>query len=192
MSPEWVSAVASAGTLIVIAATALAAMIQLRHIRSANQLTGLLKFTEVFESGEIQSANAFIERELPGKLKDAAFVRDLLSINPDRRVHPELRVCDFLEQQGSYIKFGMIDRAQYIDLVGAYALSMWRALREVVAVRRLARDNPEMYENFEYLASLCTKHKARTYPHGVAPLMPEPEWREVAARLMAAAGIPPR
>ncbi len=55
MSPESVSAVAAAGTLIVIAATAFAALVQLRHIRAANQLTGLLHFSAVFESDDIQT-----------------------------------------------------------------------------------------------------------------------------------------
>lgn len=141
MSAEWVSAIAAAGTLIVIAATAFAALVQLRHIRAANQLTGLLHFTDRFESDEIQSANVFIERELPQRLRESTFVNGLLEANTDRREHPELRVCDFMEQQGSYIKYRMIDREQYMDLVGAYVTSMWDALRGVVAIRRTARNS---------------------------------------------------
>lgn len=194
MTAEWVAAFAAVGTLVVIAATAFAALVQLRHIRSANQLTGLLHFTNVFESDSIQSANSFIAHQLSGKLRDAAFVRGLLETNTDRREHPELRVCDFLEQQGSYIKFGMIDRAQYVDLVGAYVTSMWDALGEVVALRRAARNDGAMYENFEYLASLAAglKRKPQSYPHGVAPLMPEKDWRGIARRSMESAHIADR
>lgn len=186
MSAEWLSAIASTGTLIVIAATAFAALVQLRHIRAANQLTGLLNFTEAFESDALQSANAFVQHELPGKLRDSAFVRGLLETNTDRREHPELRVCDFMEQQGSYIKYGMIDRAQYIDLVGAYVTSMWEALRDVVALRRAARNSGAMYENFEYLACLASRNRgeAQRYPGRVQPLLPESEWRAIAARLI--------
>lgn len=191
MSAEWVSAVAAAGTLIVIAATAFAALVQLRHIRAANQLTGLLHFTSAFESDEIQSANAFIERELPQKLRDSAFVKGLLETNTDRREHPELRVCDFMEQQGSYIEYGMIERQQYIDLVGAYVSSMWVALREVVAIRRAARNNAGMYENFEFLASLAANRKRRPqmFPSGVAALMSEKEWRATAERIRREANV---
>lgn len=192
MSAEWVSALAAAGTLIVIAASAFAALIQLRHIRAANQLTGLLHFTAVFESDDIQSANAFIEHELPHKLRDGAFVKGLLEVNTDRREHPELRVCDFMEQQGSYIKYGMIDRAQYTDLVGAYVTSMWQALRDVVALRRAARENPAMYENFEFLASLAAKaqgNAAQQYPGGVPALLPEAEWRAMAERVLERANV---
>jgi len=191
VTAEWVSAFAAVATFIVIAATAFAALVQLRHIRSANQLTGLLHFTQTFASDAIQSANKFIADELSGKLQDRAFVSALLEANTDRRGHPELRVCDFLEQQGSYIKFGMIDRAQYIDISGAYVTSMWDALREVVALRRAARNTGAMYENFEFLASVAAarRTKPQVYPHGVAALMPENQWRELAKRTMARAGI---
>ena len=191
MSAEWVSAVAATGTLVVIAATAFAALVQLRHIRAANQLTGLLHFTAVFESDDIQSANAFIEHELPQKLRDGAFVKGLLETNTDRREHPELRVCDFMEQQGSYIKYGMIDKEQYIDLVGAYVSSMWQALQDVVAVRRAARNNAAVYENFEFLASIAARRKTRpqVYPYGVPALMPEKEWRAMADRVRRDANV---
>jgi len=189
MNAEWVSAISSIGTLVVIAATAMAALIQLKHIRAANQLAGLLNFTAAFESDDIQSANRFIGHELPQKLNDPAFVRGLLEINTDRREHPELRVCDFMEQQGSYIKYGMIDKAQYLDLVGAYVTSMWEALREIVAIRRHVRNSGRMYENFEYLASISAgRDGPRPFPHGVRILMPEAEWREIAQRRLEASG----
>jgi hypothetical protein len=193
MTAEWVTAFATVGTFVVIAASAFAALIQLRHIRSANQLSGLLKFTEVFESDTIQSANRFIEHELATKLTDPEFVRELLHVNTDRRDHPELRVCDFMEQQGSYIKFGMIDKEQYIDIVGAYVRSMWSALQEVVALRRAARNSATMYENFEFLASLAQMHVAapQVYPHGVPVLMPEEMWRSMARKTIAGAGLDP-
>lgn len=190
MTPEWLSAGASVGTLLVIAATAFAALVQLRHIRSANQLTGLLHFTAAFESDDIQSANTFIEQQLQQKLRDPIFVRGLTAVNTDRREHPELRVCDFMEQQGSYIKYGMIDSAQYVDLVGAYVTSMWEALREVVALRRAARNSGAMYENFEFLASLAMQQrdKLQGFPGHVPVLMPETQWREIAQRIIDARG----
>lgn len=181
MSAEFLSTFAALGTFVVIAATAVAAMIQLRHIRSANQLTGLLHFTAIFESEQMQNANKFVEESLRRELQNPAFVNGLMSPNPDRREHPELFVCDFLEQQGSYIKFGMIDKTQYMDITGAYVWSMWLQLHDVVALRRLARESNAMYENFEYLASLVQLRDARTqsggFPAGVPRLLTEDEWR---------------
>lgn len=190
MTAEWVAAVASVGTLLVIAATAIAAIVQLRHIRAANQLTGLLRFSELFESDEMQEATHFIEHDLLEKLHDPNFVAGLLETNTDRREHRELRVCDFMEQQGSYVKFGMIEKAQYLDVTGAYVTSMWVALKGVVALRRAARNSSAIYENFEYLASISQSSDSRHKSRRPAPeLMPESEWRRIAQRYMSNAGL---
>ncbi|MBC5823532.1 MAG: hypothetical protein GIW99_07465 [Candidatus Eremiobacteraeota bacterium] len=70
-------------------------------------------------------------------------------------------MCDFIEQSGSYIKYGMLDADQYLDLSGAYVWSMWQRLQDVVAMRRVARNSDEMYENFEYLAALVKRRGAK-------------------------------
>src|SRR5436305_12465764 len=106
-SAEYLAAFASIATFLVIAATAIAAFIQLRHIHGANQLAGLLHLTETWRSDAFQSANTFIRDELAGRLRDPAFRRQLLRADPDRRSHPELYIADMLEQTGSYIKYGM-------------------------------------------------------------------------------------
>lgn len=39
MSAEWVTAIATAGTFVVIAASAIAALLQIRHMRSGNAIS---------------------------------------------------------------------------------------------------------------------------------------------------------
>ncbi len=183
MSAEYLSAYAAIGTFIVIAITALAALIQLRHIRGANQLTGLLHLTEAWRGEDIQSANRFIHTELPARLKDPTYRAELMSADPDRRSHKELLVADMLEQTGSYIKYGMIDGQQFLDITSGYVRHMWDCLKPVVAMRRVATNSAAMYENFEYLAVLeqdfSAKHKGDNYPRGVRRLMDEKEWRDL-------------
>jgi len=72
-------------------------------------------------------------------------------------------------------------------LVGAYASSMWQALKPVVALRRAARDSAAMYENFEYVASLDLRRQARGSRRKppLGNLMPEDEWRTLAAHYVA-------
>ncbi len=183
MSAEYLSAYAAIGTFLVIAITAIAAVIQLRHIRGANQLTGLLHLTEAWRGEDIQFANRFIHTELPARLKDPAYRAELMAPDPDRRSHKELLVADMLEQTGSYIKYGMIDSQQFIDITGGYIRHMWDCLKPVVAMRRVATNSASMYENFEYLAVLeqdfGVKHTADNYPRGVRRLMTETEWRKL-------------
>lgn len=183
-SAEYLTAFASIGTFFVIAATAITAIIQLRHIHGANQLTGLLHLTEAWRSDQLQRANRFIHEELAQRLRDPEYRTELMRPDPDRRTHDELIVADMLEQTGSYIKYGMIDGEQFLDLTFGYVIHMWNCLREVVALRRAAGNTNAMYENFEYLASLALalekKLKQGNYPRGARRLMAEDEWRKLA------------
>lgn len=183
MTPETLSAIAAVGTFIVIAVTAFAALVQLRHIRAGNQLTGLLHHVARWESDELQSAAEFVENELPSKLKDPEFLESLWARNPDRRVHQELRVADWCEQMGSYIKYGMLSEAQYLDLGASYVDSMWDQLREVILIRRAATGANAMFENFEFIAArakaFVAAHPTGNYPRHVKHLMLEEEWRKI-------------
>ena len=181
MTAEALSAIASLATFVVIAVTAAAALVQLRHIRSANQLTALLQYIARWESDAVQSATSFVENELSAKLKEREFQASLWLRNPDRQLHPELRAADWCEQMGSYIKYGMISEDQYLDLGAWYIISMWEQLREVVAIRRAATGSNAMYENFEYIASRAMtwsdSHHGGNYPKAVKRLMPDEAWK---------------
>jgi hypothetical protein len=184
MTPEVIGAAASVGTFVVIAVTAFAALVQLRHIRAANQLTGLLPYIARWESDAVQSATHFVESELPAKLKEDDFRESLWFRNPDRRKHPELRVADWCEQMGSIIKYDMVSEEQYLDLAAGYVVSMWDQLREVVAIRRAATNLGAEYENFEFLAvrakAFAAAHPSGNYPRGVERLLQDEEWRTLA------------
>lgn len=65
MSVQWLSAVASLVTLLLIAASAGAALMQMRHMRSANQIIALTEVREKFESTEFHAVVTFAMREFP-------------------------------------------------------------------------------------------------------------------------------
>jgi hypothetical protein len=182
MTAETLSAIASIGTFIVIAVTAFVALVQLRHIRAGNQLTGLTHHIERWESDALQSAADFIETNLPTKMKDPEFLDSLWVRTPDRRIHEELRVADWCEQMGSYIKYGMISEAQYLDLGAFFVASMWDQLRDVIVIRRAATGTNSMFENFEFLAARAKAFNAAhpsNYPRHVKHLLLEEEWRKL-------------
>jgi hypothetical protein len=183
LTAETLSAIASVGTFIVIAVTAFAALVQLRHIRAGNQLAGLINHVARWESDALQSAADFVETKLPAKMKDPEFLDSLWVRTPDRRIHQELRVADWCEQMGSYIKYGMISEAQYLDLGAFYVASMWDQLRDVIAIRRAATGTNSMFENFEFLAARAkafnAAHPAGNYPPHVQHLLLEEEWRKL-------------
>ncbi|MDQ6766619.1 MAG: hypothetical protein M3Z41_02290 [Candidatus Eremiobacteraeota bacterium] len=178
MSPDYLTAFASLGTFLVIAVTAIAAVVQLRHIRASNQLAGMLYYVKFWETDAFQRANTFINVELAAKLRDPDYRRELLGGTIDRTAHPELVAADWCEQAGSCIKYGLIAEAQFLDLCGAYVDGTWEALKEVVAIRRVAL-GPALYENFEYIAALGKRwgrtHKRGNYPNRVPRLLSDEE-----------------
>jgi len=80
MTAEWISAVAAAGTFLVILASAIAALVQLRHMRGSNQIVALTECRETMESAEFGDALTFVSYELPKRLNDPREAERLLII----------------------------------------------------------------------------------------------------------------
>src|SRR5579872_3706746 len=75
---DIVNTIAAVGTFVVIAATAIAAIIQLRHLRASNQLQGLLDVIGRLEDEKIYEWFSETRRELPSLLEDPKYVRSVL------------------------------------------------------------------------------------------------------------------
>ncbi len=86
MSFELINSLATFGTFLVIAATAIAALVQLRHSRSSNHIVALNELRETMESAEFRAAQISAFRELPVRLQDPAFrYPNRRAIGQDRR-----------------------------------------------------------------------------------------------------------
>ena len=175
MNVEILDAIASIGTFVVITVTAIAALIQLRHMRSANQLAGLLQTVNTWESASFQEKKRWVKDVLPAKLKENKFMHELRSSSTlDRLEHPELAVCDLWEQTGCYVKHGIISEEPFLDLCAAQVAGDWNMLVPVVGLRREAFGDAA-YENFEYLAARAfayQKHNPTNYPSHTPRLLP--------------------
>jgi hypothetical protein len=183
MTPEWVAAIASVATFLVIGATAIAALIQLRHMRNGNQIT---VFSEIRQkmAPDFQDALQFIRYEVPQKLNDSAFRVRLL----DRTFSEGKAVVDlgnFLDSAvAPLVKHGIVDRDLACDLFYYPVVMCWDTLASYIASSR-AVAGYRIWEDFEYLTLLCKRFRVRfphgTYPRGVAALpLPEP-WVEAAS-----------
>jgi len=174
MSLELVNALAAIGTFVVIAVTAVAALVQLRHMRSSNQLAGLLQTVNVFRDPDFQHKLSWLRDEFPQKVKDPSFVAQLRHPGAVSRAdHPELAIADLWEQTGVYIKYGLVSEEAFMDLAGHSVLSAWEDVAEAIKIRReIAGD--AAYENFEYLASRAIEWKKAhptSYPPGTPKLL---------------------
>ena len=166
MSLELWSTLASVGTFAVILATAITAVVQLRHIRLANPLSGLLSAFGMLQDPSVRELLSFIRHDLAEKMKDETFRRSLLAIPIDRRVHPELYLCDMYNHIGSFVRSGLIDERIYLQTDWYNVNLYWRLLRDVVAETR--RSRPHVFENFEWLAARAARwladHPSGDYP----------------------------
>src|SRR5579864_8417821 len=167
MSLELVNTLASLGTFVVIALTAVAALVQLRHLRSSNQLAGLLHTVRVFEDKDFQSKLTWLRDEFPAKMKDPKFLAELHDPGAlSRTDHPELAIADLWEQTGVYIKYGLVSEEAFMDLVGGSVLHLWNEVADAIRIRREVTSDAA-YENFEYVAARALewrKHHLTNYP----------------------------
>ena len=172
MTLELWNVVFSAATFVVIAITAIAATVQLRHLRASNQLTALVTLLEDWQKPEMQAWVEFVRGgELTQRLQDPGYLRNLSETRGDRALHPWLHICDYYEQLGSYVKYGLVDKPSFFDVACITVSSLYRALRPCIERLREVRDNRALFENFEYLAVealLWIKaHPNGAYPAGV-------------------------
>lgn len=182
MPLELLNTVASISTVIVIAATAMAAVVQLKHLRASNQLGALLSLERDFNSPDLQGSFRFVQRELYDKLQDSAFRADLAHIGfIDSRVHLEINVCNWFNEIGALLKHDLVDETAFMDLFARLAVQYWEILTPVIALVRRRRGDGQ-YHNFEYLAikarSWLSRHPAGQFPQGMPRIPIVDPWLE--------------
>jgi hypothetical protein len=174
VSLEIWSTAAAIGTFVVIAATAVTAVVQLRHIRLANQLNGLLTTFSVLQDPSLRELINFIRRDLKRRMEDRTFRKSLLEIPIDRSKHPELYLCDIYQHIGSFVRSGLIDEATYLQTDWYNVKLYWDLLADVVQTARTNR--PHIFENFEYLAARAAAwielHPDGDYPRNQRRMLP--------------------
>lgn len=177
MSLELWSTIASVGTFVVITTTAIAAVVQLYHLRSSNQIAILNDFRKVSEDVEFRDAVEFL-RDLPEKAEDSEFRRQLMTSPLMPPLYPIYRIGRLYETLGLYVKRGILDADTVCDLWAPVVLGAWEDMADVIVVMRRTR-GITAFENFEYLALLCRRYvelHASAYPSGEPRIAPADRW----------------
>ncbi|HET6895569.1 MAG TPA: DUF4760 domain-containing protein [Candidatus Baltobacteraceae bacterium] len=170
MSAEWVGAIATAGTFVVIAASAAAALFQLRHMRGSNQIVALTECRETLESPEFREAQRFVSYELSERLKDPAQARKAARIPFVDEYQAIATVANFFESMGLFVKTGIIDKRIACDFWSYVVLRNWEALLPVTTYVRHTLGQAALWENFEYMAALSHRYQEEhptSYPSGM-------------------------
>lgn len=197
MSLEVVNAVASVFTAVVIGATAIAAIIQLRHLRMSNQITALLTVHAELDAKDFRDAERLVRNEFPEILEDEGFCAYFIAILKDQEPvessryvgarHAARIVANTYENLGVLVKRGIIDRSLLLDVYAYVVASVWGDLGGFVAIVRTALREKTLYVNFEYLASIAQDELASNvtkYPPRTKRLIPQ--LPKAAAKLLSA------
>jgi hypothetical protein len=168
MTVEQTNIVISAATLVVLLTAAIAALVQLRHIRASNDLSTFSEAFELWYSPSVQQGLTFIQRELTTKMEDPAFRRGLETSGPvDRVEHPEVNVLDFFDNTAIYLVMGNMREDMIMQAAGQAVCSLWQTLSPSIAIMRRQR-GPQLYASFEYLVWRAQLWQKR-YPNGYTP-----------------------
>jgi len=180
MSLELINTAASLITVTIVGAAALAALIQLRHLRAANQINALLAVNKKLDSRQFTDALTIVSGGLEAALANPQFRDYEIAIRqrvPPPHVdkqcadmhHACILVGNTFELMGSLVKNDIIDQAIMVDQYCGVTLTAWKRLAEYTAFGREAGD-PNGWECFEYLAVLSEdwlRAHPNSYPKGV-------------------------
>jgi hypothetical protein len=194
MSLELLNTLATITTTIVISATAIAAVIQLRHMRAGNQIAGQLALRQVLLDDEFIDSMGHVRFEIRDLLKDPQFLEFVRQFHLssatdgderyDRSYAAALRVGRNLENVGNMIRNGLTDRRIFLEQYADLVVMAWDGTESLLRIRREATSDDAIWEDFEYLTVLARRWISivrSCYPKGMERLLP-PTTREASAQ----------
>jgi hypothetical protein len=153
-------------TAAIIAATAVAAVIQLRHIRASNELAAFNEAMELWYLPSVQEGFRFIQNDLAERMKDADFRADLDTAGVvDHTKHPELGPVDFFDNLGVMVSLKLLREEVILHPASQLIQNLWETLSLTIAIMRRKRGR-QLYVSFEYLAARARLWQER-YPEGL-------------------------
>jgi len=183
MSIDTWAAFAQIGTFVVIAATAVAALVQLQHLRAANEMAAANMFIQEFEGSELRDSFSFVRTQLKQRLEDPVFRKEIRGAIQDRSEHPEIAVLNFFDLWGGHYRSGAINRTWFMRHNAGVVLGFWKLLEPVVALSASRDGGNIAFEQFEYLAvkaqDWIAAHPEGDYPKGERRLQMTDQWSDV-------------
>jgi hypothetical protein len=179
LSLEQLSAIGTIGTFVVIAASAIAALIQLRHLRTSNQLTGLLNILGRSEDPQFSEWRQETRRIAREQIGDAGFRRGIETNTYDRREAPWLHLYNWYDYVGSLVKQGLVPEEAVMDVFSFLLVNDWKDGEDLIALNRRV-GGQGIWENFEYLV-VCSKrwldrNRGGRYPSNFPRIALQDRW----------------
>jgi hypothetical protein len=193
MSLEIWNTFATFGTFLVISATAIAAIVQLRHARGSNQIAVLNELRETSERPEFLAARHFVITQLAEKMADPEFRYQVANRSSRTTENGPLieyttSLGNFFESMAMLIRQGFVDRELALEIWNRPVVYIWEALAPITVINRRAIGNI-LWENFEYLTVLSqdwlATHSEGTYPPDARRIDLQDLWLEADSQYAA-------
>jgi hypothetical protein len=174
---EIVNTSATVATLVVLACAAVAAMIQLSHIRAANQLAAFMAINGPGQTPAMLDHLDFIYQKLPSLIQsDPHYVRRFAEGTAPLKDSP-LLVAFWFDQIGIVLREKLVSPDVIFQGSSAYAtLRCWQVMYPLIEATRTRA--PSAFLHFEYVAVRAklwvAAHPNGDYPKGV------PRWFQLA------------
>jgi hypothetical protein len=195
MSLELLNTIASAATVVVVSATAIAALIQLRHLRVSNQINAMLQIGGSFEGAAYADAYLLVGRDLDQVMSDPSFrayelahARDLPlpNIDPEQLAvrRAVILIGNMYDEMGMLVRNRIIDKKLFVYQYSSHVIEQWNRLSGYIAFVREASGRNSTWEMFEYLVVLTqdfARENPDTYPRGVRRVPIQNPWPLPAA-----------
>jgi len=202
MSLELVNTLASLATVIIVATAAIAALVQLRHLRSGNQISAILAIGVQFQSQDFRDAISIVRHGLAQRMESplfrdfvTCFIRNLPLPDVDaddvKARSAAMLIGNAYEQVGILIKHGVVGADIFLDRYYGTIIRSWIMLATYIAFMRAAADDSELFENFELLVIYAQKWEREhtsSYPRGMPRLELRNPWP--VAPMPAATDVP--
>ena len=144
-------ALAAIGQVIVIALGAVVAYFQLVGLRRQHEATLIQDVFEKLNSVEFARALAFVYDDLPHRLREPAYVREITEGRATASSHPELSVMHFFNALGLMVHLKMVSEHCIVPFIASPCMRAWDHLAPVIGLMR--RRYPHAYSPLESLVA---------------------------------------
>jgi hypothetical protein len=136
---------------------------QLDQTRRATQFEAARSVLLELVEPNFVSAYRFIIRDLPTRLRDEKFYREIAEIGlADLAVHEEVYLMRALDRIGTYVKYGLVDGQIIYGSYWARIILTWELLGEVVAIHRKIA-GAQTWMNAQFLHDDCKRWLASNH-----------------------------
>jgi hypothetical protein len=169
---EALTAIGSILSAVVIAVTVVMAARQVRittdqleQTRRATQFEAVRSVLLEMADPKFVEAYRFVMHELPEKLRDEKFYRELGQVGiADDEVHKEIYLLRALDRVGAYVKYGLIDGPIVYDTYAPRILLSWESIQTVVSIHRQIA-SASLYRTAEFLYDDCARWTKQNGSH---------------------------